>query len=100
MRYAKNSNIYEGIGPEDSNYSCFSRTLLGTDQPFSFYYVSTKSRTTLTEFDRTTKSGTRDYMVDDYVITQRNFVNLKENQRKFDIITEEKLAIKDRIKVT
>lgn len=39
-------------------------------------------------------------MEDDCTIAQRNSENLKEHGRKFDTITEEKLVIKDRIKVT
>lgn len=64
------------------------------------FYVSTKCGTTPTEFDTTAKFGTRDNMQGDCTITRRNFESLKENGRKFDTITEEKLVIKDSIKVT
>lgn len=85
VRQAKNRSICEEIGPEDSSYSWSSRTLLGTDQPwwlFSFYHVSTKSRTEPGKFDRNTKLGIRQNMEDDCTIKQWNFETLRQNRRK------------------
>lgn len=92
MRQAKNSSIYEEIGSEDSKYSWYSRTLFGIDQPwslFSFYHISTKSRTAPSKFGRNTKFGSQKMW---QMTAQLSSETLKTWGR-----IEGKLVIKDKI---